>query len=150
MLKYLLVHENDLSITNLPRSDFLFVQKESIKTTKRNDSVNIFVDKALQSFEQNINKQNNKEIIHFNFNDIKKIKACLDQHGQDFIYSPYPTVGYLNDTFKKIERIEGIRFKFFNSEWDLLFWPHAKRGFFKLKKQIKTIINDLNQSSFNF
>ena len=149
-LKYLLVHENDLSITNLPRSDFLFVQKESIRTTKRTDSVNIFVDKALQSFEKNINKNNNKKIIHFNFNDIKKIKACLDQHGQDFIYSPYPTVGFLNDTFKKIERMEGIRFKFFNSQWDLLFWPHAKRGFFKLKKQIKTIINDLNQSSFNF
>ena len=65
-------------------------------------------------------------------NDIKKIKACLDQNGQDSIYSSYPTVGFLNDTFKKIERMEGIRFKFFNSEWDLLFWPHAKRGFLKL------------------
>ena len=149
-LKYLLVHENDLSITNLPSSDFLFIQNESIKTTKRTDSVNIFVDKALQSFEQNINKKNYREIVLFNFNDLKKIKTCLNQHGQDSIYSPYPTVGFLNDTFMKIERNEGIKFKFFNSEWDMLFWPHAKRGFFKLKKQIKTIINDLNQPSFNF
>ena len=149
-LKYLLVHENDLNIRNLPRSDFLFLQKESIKTTKRADSVNIFVDKALQSFEQNIDKKNYKEIVLFDFNEFEKIKACLDQNGQDSIYSPYPTVGFLNDTFKKIERKEGIRFKFFNSNWDMLFWPHAKKGFFKLKTQIKTIINDLNQPSFNF
>ena len=37
-----------------------------------------------------------------------------------------------------------------NSEWDRLFWPHAKKGFFKLKKQIETIIKDLKQPSFNF
>ena len=104
----------------------------------------------MESFEQNINKENYKEIVLFDFNEFEKIKACLDQNGQDSIYSPYPTVGFLSDTFKKIERKEGIRFKFFNSNWDTLFWPHSKRGFFKLKTQIKTIINDLNQPSFNF
>jgi deoxyribodipyrimidine photo-lyase len=51
---------------------------------------------------------------------------------------------------KDIEKNKGFKFEFIYSEWDRLFWPHAKKGFFKLKKQIKTIIKDLNQPSFNF
>ena len=34
-IKYLLIHENDLNINKLPSSDFLFIQKESIKTIKK-------------------------------------------------------------------------------------------------------------------
>lgn len=149
-IKYLLIHENDLSINKLPSSDFLFIQKESIKTIKRAKPVNHFINKALKSFEKDVKKANYKDIIFFNFNNFDKIKKYLDSNGTDLIYSPYPTVGYVNDTMKEIEKNKRLKFEFFNSEWDQLFWPHAKKGFFKLKKQIKTIIKDLNQPSFNF
>ncbi|MAI86922.1 MAG: DNA photolyase [Candidatus Marinimicrobia bacterium] len=149
-IKYLLVHENNLSNENLPHSDFLFIQKESIKTIKRASQVNDFIDKALKSFEQDVNKANYKEIVLFNFNDLDNIKKYLDSNETESIYSPYPSVGYVNDAMKDIEKNKGFKFEFINSEWDRLFWPHAKNGFFKLKKQIKTIIKDLNQHSFNF
>ena len=51
---------------------------------------------------------------------------------------------------KDLEKNEGFKFEFINSEWDRLFGLHAKKGFFKLKKQIETIIKDLKQPSFNF
>ena len=51
---------------------------------------------------------------------------------------------------KDLEKNKGFKFEYINSEWDRLFWPHAKKGFFKFKKQIKTIIKDLNQPRFNF
>ena len=68
---------------------------------------------------------------------MKKLKSIWIQNGTDLIYSPYPTVGYLNDTMKEIEKNKRLKFEFFNFNWDQLFWPHAKKGFFKLKKQIK-------------
>ena len=149
-VKYLLIHENDLSLKNLPRSDFLFIQKESIKTIKRANRVNHFIDKALKSFEQNVIKTNYKEIVLFNFNDLCIIKKYFHSNGTEPIYSPYPSVGYVNDTMKDLEKNKSFKFEFINSEWDRLFWPHAKKGFFKLKKQIETIIKDLKYPSFNF
>ena len=149
-VKYLLIHENDLSLKNLPCSDFLFIQKESIKTINRNSKINHFIDEALKSFEQNINKSNYKKIIFFNFDDHNKIKKYLDSNGTEPIYSPYPSVGYVNDIMKDFEKNIKFKFEFIKSEWDNLFWPHAKKGFFKLKKQIKSIIKDLHQPSFNF
>jgi len=149
-VKYLLIHENDLSIKNLPSSDFLFIQKESIKTIKRDSKVNHFIDKALKSFEQDINKSNYKEIVLFNFNDLENIKKYLNSNGTEPIYSPYPSVGHVNDIMKNFEKNKSFKFDFINSEWDRLFWPHAKKGFFKLKKQIRTIIKELDQPSFNF
>ena len=149
-VKYLLIHENDLSHKNLPCSDFLFIQKESIKTIKRAAPVIDFIDKALKSFEQNINKSNYKKIIFFSFNDCDNIEKYLDANESQSIYSPYPSVGYVYDVMKNFEKNKRFKFEFINSEWDSLFWPHAKKGFFKLKKQIKPIIKELNQPSFSF
>ena len=149
-VKYLLIHENDLSLKNLPCSDFLFIQKESIKTIKRAAPIHAFIDKALKSFEQNINKSNYKKIIFFSFNDCDNIEKYLDANESQSIYSPYPSVGYVYDVMKNFEKNKRFKFEFINSEWDSLFWPHAKKGFFKLKKQIKPIIKDLHQPSFNF
>ena len=149
-VRYLLIHENDLSTKNIPRSDFLFIQKECIKNIKRAVPVNDFIDKALQSFERNINKSNYKKIIFFSFNDRDNIEKYLDANDAQSIYSPYPSVGYVHDVMKDFEKNKRFKFEFINSEWDSLFWPHAKKGFFKLKKQIKPIVKDLHQSSFNF
>ena len=149
-VKYLLIHENDLSLKNLPHSDFLFIQKENIKTIKRASKVNHFIDKALKSFEQNVNKTNYKKIILFNFDDHSNIQKYLDSNETETVHSPYPSVGFVKDSMKDLEKNKGFKFEFINSEWDRLFWPHAKKGFFKLKKQIETIIKDLKQPSFNF
>ena len=95
-------------------------------------------------------KTNYKEIVLFNFNDFNIIKNYIDPNETEPIYSPYPSVGYVNDFMKDLEKNKSFKFEFINSEWDRLFWPHAKKGFFKLKKQIKIIIKDLKQPSFNF
>ena len=84
------------------------------------------------------------------FNDFSNIIKYLNSNEIEPIYSPYPSVGYVLDTMKDLERNKKFKFEFINSEWDRLFWPHAKKGFFKLKKQIETIIKDLKQPSFNF
>tara|TARA_Y100000766_G_scaffold190441_1_gene163679 strand:- start:161 stop:910 length:750 start_codon:yes stop_codon:yes gene_type:complete len=149
-VKYLLIHENDLSLNNLPHSDFLFIQKENIKTIKRASKVNHFIDKSLKSFEQNVNKTNYKKIILFNFDDHCNIQKYLNSNETETVHSPYPSVGFVKDSMKDLEKNMGFKFEFINSEWDRLFWPHAKKGFFKLKKQIETIIKDLKQPSFNF
>ena len=82
---------------------------------------------------------NMQEII--NFHDKKKADITMVVSKENY------EIPYGVCELKKNKR---LKFEFFNSEWDQLFWPHAKKGFFKLKKQIKTIIKDLNQPSFNF
>jgi deoxyribodipyrimidine photo-lyase len=51
------------------------------------------------------------------------------------------------DTAKTELAKAGIRLHQHQKVYDTLTWPHATKGFFKLKKKIPSILNDLGFSA---
>ena len=139
-----LIHENDLSLQDIPKFKYMFVQQNSLQSISRSKKVHTYIDNALKDFKKRVDGKFSGKVISFNFENLKPIKNLMDKKKISEIYTPYPSMGFLKDKLINIEKLEYIRFKFFYNSWDILFWPHAKKGFFKLKKQIKPIITNLD------
>tara|TARA_B100000519_G_scaffold57470_1_gene48063 strand:- start:1288 stop:2460 length:1173 start_codon:yes stop_codon:yes gene_type:complete len=144
LVKCVLFHENNLSLQNIPKFDYMFIQKRSLESIKRSKNVHQFINNALENFRNVLSKQDSGKIIPFDFDNFNEVKKYMTLNNINTIYTPYPSIGFVKDKFKEIESIEGINFRFFLPDWDILFWPHAKKGFFKLKKQIKSITSELD------
>ncbi len=143
-VKCVLIHENNLSLQNIPKFDYMFVQRKSLESIKRSKNIHQFIDNALENFRNVLSKQNSGKIIPFDFDNFNEVKKYMLLNNIRTIYTPYPSIGFLKDKFKEIGSLEGLKFRFFLPDWDILFWPHAKKGFFKLKKQIKSITRELD------
>lgn len=74
------------------------------------------------------------------------IKAAADRHGtQDVITARLPT-GFVKDGMQRAERrlaADGITLHQVLRPYDAMVWPHANKGFFKLKKQIPQFLATL-------
>lgn len=63
------------------------------------------------------------------------------------IIMSYAPVGPINDALQGLPNLlhlNGINFCQRARKWDQISWPHASRGFFKLRKKIPAILSDLN------
>ena len=73
--------------------------------------------------------------------NIEKINDWVITNNIDEVEIISPTVGKFEKlipcTFKKLD----VKSSYFFHDWDKLFWEHADKGFFKLKKNIKTIVS---------
>ena len=70
----------------------------------------------------------------------------LKAAGAKQIITPYMTRGPLFDLLTKGQQQLGqqdVRFTELKREWDTLVWPHAKAGFFRVKKQIPAVLSAL-------
>jgi len=148
-VKCLLMHENNLSLQDIPKFEYIFIQQRSLQSIKRSNNVSNYIDKALFSFKEKVRKNCAGKVILFTFENFQIVKNFILEKNINEIYAPYPSVGFLKSKLENLGKSENIRFNFFCNNWELLFWPHAKKGFFKLKKQIKPIIKDLNQMKLN-
>lgn len=137
----LLVHENDLSFENIPKSKILLIQDKSLLAYDRSKFVRQFIDDALIDCKNRITKQFDKEIQLLNFDRIYALKDLVTEREIKIIHTPYPAVGVLRDKILQIEKLVPVKIKFLFSKWDQAFWPYADRGFFKLKKRIPEIVN---------
>tara|TARA_S200000501_G_scaffold379024_1_gene446657 strand:- start:45204 stop:46376 length:1173 start_codon:yes stop_codon:yes gene_type:complete len=137
----LLVHENDLSFENIPLSNILLIQDKSLLAYDRSKFVRHFIDDALIDCKNRITKQFDKEIQLLNFDRIDALKDLVAKREIKIIHTPYPAVGALREKILQIEKLVPVKINFLYSKWDQAFWPHADRGFFKLKKKIPEIIN---------
>ena len=137
----LLVHENDLSFENIPKSKILLIQEKSLLAYDRSKFVRQFIDDALIDCKNRITKQFDKEIQLLNFDRIYALKDLVTEREIKIIHTPYPAVGVLRDKILQIEKLVPVKIKFLFSKWDQAFWPYADRGFFKLKKRIPEIVN---------
>lgn len=137
----LLVHENDLSFENIPKSKILLIQEKSLLAYDRSKFVRQFIDDALIDCKNRITKQFDKEIQLLNFDRIYALKDLVTEREIKIIHTPYPAVGVLREKILQIEKLVPVKIKFLFSKWDQAFWPYADRGFFKLKKRIPEIVN---------
>ena len=66
--------------------------------------------------------------------------------GVEQVITPYVTQGPLFDALAESRAQlaqEGIAFTELKRDWDTLIWPHCKAGFFRVKKQIPTVLTAL-------
>ena len=71
---------------------------------------------------------------------------ALTGAGTKQIITPYMTQGPLNDLMTKAKKQldqKDVRITELKREWDTLVWPHAKAGFFRVKKQIPAVLSAL-------
>ena len=77
------------------------------------------------------------------------IAACR-RHNVKAIVTPYmpvgPTAQALEQAYDEIIAA-GISITQIRREWDIQIWPYCNRGFFKLKKKIPKILDDLQHAS---
>ena len=71
---------------------------------------------------------------------------ALKAAGLKQIITPYMTQGPLYDLLTKGQKQlgqQGFQLTELKREWDTLVWPHAKAGFFRVKKQIPAVLSAL-------
>ena len=64
----------------------------------------------------------------------------------DTIVAGFPPVGWVRPRLDRARNAladRGVRLVYLQRDWDRAFWPHATRGFFKLKKHIPTTLRSL-------
>ena len=145
----ILIHENNLSLQDIPDFKYMLIQQNSLQSISRSKKVCRYIDKALEDFKKRVTEKFTGKIIPFTFENFQPIQNFVYEKKISEIYSPYPSIGLLKSKLMDIEKLGNIKFIFFCNSWDSLFWPHAKKGFFKLKKQIKPIITNLDQIKLN-
>ncbi len=70
--------------------------------------------------------------------------------GCQTIVTGYPPVGWVRPRLEALRAelaAQAIELRFLQREWDQAFWPHARRGFFGLKKAIPTMLAGLGDLS---
>lgn len=71
------------------------------------------------------------------------------RHNLDCVVTPYASVGPLADQLRVLRGLleeNQISLCEVTREYDQLIWPHAQKGFFKLKAQIPSLLESLNIS----
>ena len=64
----------------------------------------------------------------------------------DTVVTSEPPIGWVKphlDQLKSALADDGIQLLYIRREWDDVFWPHAKKGFFGLKKKIPSVLAEL-------
>ena len=105
------------------------------------------VSGAVVQFDQNAlddtAKRSGFEAIHITPDTLDD---ALKAAGAKQIITPYMTQGPLYDLLTKGQKQlsqQGVQLTELKREWDTLVWPHAKAGFFRVKKQIPAVLSAL-------
>ena len=105
------------------------------------------VSDAVVQFDQNALDDTAKRL---GFDAINTTAETLDDalqaSGAKQIITPYMTQGPLYDVLikgRKQTGQQGVQLAELKREWDKLVWPHAKAGFFRVKKQIPAVLSAL-------
>ena len=140
----LLIHENDLSFEDLPKSKFVLFQKTNCDKIKRSKNVKKFINNCLKQRYLDSEKLSKSQIINCSFENQIKIKRFIENNKITKIHTPYPKLGYLKTQIDSLEQYLSVDFEYIYSNWDCLFWPNADKGFYKLKKQLPELIEQCN------
>lgn len=77
-------------------------------------------------------------------NDYRDVLTWARGHNLEQVIVAYPPQGHVRDTLEELKSVllrAGISLAYFVREHDRRTWPHAKRGFFQLKKKIPELLD---------
>ena len=96
---------------------------------------------ALEEYILFLKKKNINVEVFENFNDFFKF---LKKNNYNNFFSPYPSIGYELDLINLETKQNHLNVNYNYNSYDLKCWPHASSGFFKFKKKIPELINDID------
>ena len=80
---------------------------------------------------------------------IASVLAWAKTTGTKNIVTGEPPIGWVKphlDALKAALKDDGITLTYIRRDWDEAFWPHAKKGFFGLKKKMPSVLAELGLS----
>ena len=143
----LIIHQEDLSIIDFKKYDFLLIQSSNYNPHNQSNHWNDFIDQALKNYILQVKKTQKNKLTVYNWDNLDDIRVWKEKNKITHISIPYPSVGLLEKPIFKLEKQLDVRFNFLINQWDELFWPYCDKGFFKLKKKIKPNLDILLNSA---
>ena len=136
-----IVIEEDLSFDNIEKNYPVLIQSESYNPLNQSNHVKSFSDDALKQAIEHCKNNISNKVTTFNWQNPNVIEKWIVDNSINELEIIAPTVGkydvLIPSTLNKLD----TKLSYYYHDWDLLFWQHADKGFFKLKKKIKNIIS---------
>jgi deoxyribodipyrimidine photo-lyase len=111
------------------------------------DKATLFTQGALKAALSDCEAAYGLTATHVDTSDfIASTLAWAKASGTQSIVTGEPPIGWVKpqlDHLKSALATDGVTLTYIRREWDEAFWPHAKKGFFGLKKKMATIIEHL-------
>ena len=133
----------DLEVKILP----LYLEKKYPRWIEPNNSVRFFSNTAVQNTCQRLGQLGVEKIDKTKWTDA--ILEASDRLGTKNIIIPKVPVGAVKSKLRKVKKNlaeHDIYIYEHYKNYDMYTWQHASKGFFKLKKQIPNILNQLGLS----
>ena len=133
----------DLEVEILP----LYLEKKYPRWIEPNNSVRFFSNTAVQNTCQRLGQLGVEKIDKTKWTDA--ILEASDRLGTKNIIIPKVPVGAVKSKLRKVKKNlaeHDIYIYEHYKNYDMYTWQHASKGFFKLKKQIPNILNQLGLS----
>ena len=133
----------DLEVKILP----LYLEKKYPRWIEPNNSVRFFSNTAVQNTCQRLGQLGVEKIDKTKWTDA--ILEASDRLGTKTIIIPKVPVGAVKSKLRKVKKNlaeHDIYIYEHYKNYDMYTWQHASKGFFKLKKQIPNILNQLGLS----
>jgi hypothetical protein len=143
-LSCLFIHENDLSFDIKSNFDFIIIQGSIHPNNNRSDVVNDYVSSCLNKTLSNAKKKYSDKVFSFDWNNSKELNLFLDKNNIQKISSSYPLISDLQRQIDRFFKAIDTKLVYYNNDWDISVWPHCTKGFFKLKKEIPSLISNFS------
>ena len=142
--KGILIHEEDLSLSFVEKNIPIMMQS---KTHNHYGQTSLPVDLANRSIESSIERCKKKfgsnSVSTFDWSNHQKLRKWISDHNIEVVEVTAPTVGKFESLIPNTLKNMNIEISYKYHDWDLSFWHHSDKGFFKLKKQIKKLVAPL-------
>ena len=136
-----IVIEDDLSFDNIEKNYPVLIQSESYNPFNQSNHVKSFSNDALKQAIEHCKNNISGKVTTFNWQNPSVIKKWILDNSIDELEIIAPTVGKYDTLIPSTLNNLDAKISYYYHDWDLLFWQHADKGFFKLKKNIKNIIS---------
>ena len=136
-----IVIEDDLSFENVEKNYPVLIQSESYNPLNQSNHVKLLSDDALIQAVEYCKNNISSNVTTFNWQNPSSIKKWILDNKINELEIIAPTIGkyeiLIPSTLNKFD----VKVSYYFHDWDLSFWQHADKGFFKLKKKIKDIVS---------
>ena len=136
-----IVIEEDLSFENVKKNHPVLIQSESYNTLNQSNNVKLLSDEALRQAIEYCKNNISSKVTTFNWQNSSTIEKWILENSVNEIEIIAPTIGKYEKLIPSIFNKLDVKLFYYYHDWDLSFWEHADKGFFKLKKKIKNIVS---------
>ena len=139
----LIIFDENLTLNHLEHNNKkinnILLQNSHFNPLGEDSSIKInFNRKSLKEYEEMILNNNSVQLdyIDFNKNYVDQVNKWVKMHKIKLILFARPRVGIFKDIMNAILEKSIVKVSIIDRKWDVMYWPHCKKGFFNFKKHI--------------